>query len=344
MIQVGKNVTQSKDPLQSVTLERIYKGLINTNAELAQKLILLRQLQTLDANQYRKQKTGLPYLVCGHFQPNLRHKDNFVFTEYFIIDLDHLNQFDLNKSSLKKQLSQIPSVCLLFVSPSNDGLKVVFKLAEKIKDAAYYSLFYKAFAGKLASDYQLEGVVDLKTSDVSRCCFMSFDPEAYYNPNAEGINPNDYLPMDNVNAMHQISLEIKEAEKQAKAAFQANEIFTFQDNTTHTKEIAPDILQDIRLRFNPNAKIKTVKQHYQPEELNAIIHDLKTHIEKHLIQVKAINPIAYGKQIQLQAGLHKSEINLFYGKKGFTVVKTTKTGTNETLTTLAFDIIQQFFD
>lgn len=344
MIQVGKNVTQAKDPLQGVTLERIFKGLINANSELAQKLVLLRQLQTLDSNQYRKQKTSLPYLVCAQFQPNFRHKDNFVFTEYFILDLDHLNQFDLNISNLKNKLCKIPSVCLLFMSPSNDGLKIIFKLAEKIKDAAYYSLFYKTFAAKFASDHQLEGVVDLKTSDVSRCCFMSFDPEAYYNPEADCITPNDYLSMDNVNELHQVTLDIKIAEKQAKEAFQANEVFSIDDTFSNKKVIAPDILQDIRLRFNPNAKIKAVKQHYQPEELNAIMQDLQAHLEEHLLQVKAVKPISYGKQIQLQAGLHTSEINLFYGKKGFTVVKTTKTGTNEALTNLAYEIIKHFFD
>lgn len=340
MIQVGKNISQQNDALQPVSIDRVYKGLINPNSDLAKQLVLLRQLQTIDTNQYRKQKTNLPYLVCAQFYPNFRKKENFASTEYFILDLDHLYQFDINIEVLKNKLKQEEQMLLLFISPSNDGLKAVFKLASKITDAAYYSLFYKLFAAHFANKYQLQGVVDLKTSDVSRCCFMSHDPEAYFNPEAKVVDATLYMENEDINALDFLKSEVKKSEKEAKVAFDAAEIFSVPAAKT---VVTDTILQDIKMRMNPNRPLKLAKNHYQPQELESVLDGLKKYLEEHLIQIVAINPISYGKQIQIQAKTKKAEVNLFFGKKGFTVVKTTKTGTCPELATLAHTIITDYF-
>jgi hypothetical protein len=340
MIQVGKNITQLNDSLQAVTIERIYKGLINPNSDLAKKLVLLRQLQTIDTNQYRKQKTNLPYLVCGQFYPNFRKKENFAFTEYFILDLDHLHQFDINIDELKNKLKQEDQIVLLFISPSNDGLKVVFKLSNKITDAAYYSMFYKLFAAHFAIKHQLNGVVDLKTCDVSRCCFMSYDPEAYFNPEAKVVDANLFMQNEDINALDFFKSEIKKSEKEAKIAFDTNEIFSLPTAKTM---LTDTILHDIKLRMNPTRILKLAKNHYQPKELESVFDGLKQFLNEHLIQIVAVNPISYGKQIQMSAKTKKAEVNIFYGKKGFTVVKTTKTGTCPELASLAHTIISDYF-
>jgi len=340
MIQVGKNITQPNDMLQAVSIERIYKGLLNPNSDLAKQLVLLRQLQTIDPNQYRKQKTNLPYLVCGQFHPNFRKKENFACTEYFILDLDHLHQFELDIEELKNKLKKEEEILLLFNSPSNDGLKVVFKLATKITDSAYYSMFYKLFAAHFANKFQLQGVVDLKTSDVSRCCFMSYDPTAYYYPEARLVDASLYMQNEDINALDFLKNEVSKSEKEAKVAFNAAEIFSFPTSKT---TVTDTILQEIKLRMNPNIRLKPVKNYYQPEELDNVLEGLKQYLKEHLIEVGSIQPISYGKQILLIAKTKKAEINLFFGKKGFTVVKTTKTGTCPDLAALAHTIISQYF-
>jgi hypothetical protein len=340
MIQVGKNITQLNDALNSVSFDRVYKGLTNPDSEMARQLQLLRQLQSIDINQYRKQKTNLPYLVCAHFYPNFRKKENFVYTEYFIIDLDHLHQFDCSVTDLKAKLQTDERILMLFVSPSNDGLKVVFKLSERITDSGYYTMFYKIFASRFATQYQLQGIVDLKTSDVSRCCFMSFDPEVYYNPEATSIVAGAYTQEQDLNVLDFLKKEVKEAEKEAKEAFNTAEIFSIP-MSNHTI-LTDSVLQEIKLRINPNMRVKAMKNHYQPEELEQVLTDLKLFLEEHLIQLVVANPISYGKQLLLAAKSKKAEINLFYGKRGFSVVKTTKTGTCSELTELAHTIISQF--
>ena len=226
----------------------------------------------------------------------------------------------------------------MFASPSNYGLKLVFKLKEPIVDAMYYTLFYKIFAGQFAKNYKLEGIVDLKTNDVSRCCFMSFDPDAFYNPNASTIEDKQYTKDQNINLLDTLYKELKEVETEhKKAQAQVQEVF----NTS--KELPDDILKEIKQRINPNIRTKpSEKDPYQPEEIEHILEGLRGFLLGNTIEIINVKPISYGKQIKLKAGIHWAEINLFYGKRGFTVVKTTKSGSSEDLADLCAVLVKQF--
>ena len=73
---------------------------------------------------------------------------------------------------------------LCFLSPSEDGLKVLFRLKERCYDTGIYTLFYKAFVTSFSSQYQLEQVLDGRTCDVCRACFISADAYAFYQTDA----------------------------------------------------------------------------------------------------------------------------------------------------------------
>ena len=88
-------------------------------------------------------------------------------------------------------------VVLSFLSPSEDGLKVFFKLKERCYDSGLYSLFYKAFLLEFSKQYVLHQVIDTRTSDVTRACFVSVDPDAYYNPDAVQVDIRAFIDMDN---------------------------------------------------------------------------------------------------------------------------------------------------
>jgi len=338
MISVGKNIKQSNEQLIKVSIERIYRGLTNKQGELYKKMSFLRTLQGIDIKKYKAAKLELPYFVCAQFHPSIRKKDNFLNTQYFILDLDNLHQFDKSVERLKEELSEDDQIMLMFASPSNDGVKVLFKLKEPIVDAMYYSLFYKIFAGQFAKKYQLEGIVDIKTNDVSRCCFMSYDPETYYNPNSSLVEAEAYTQGQDINLLTKLHKELKEVENEHKLALEK------VPNVFDTNKQLPDsILQDIKQRINPNLKVKPpVKEFYQPQEIDAILKPLEGHLNENSIDVLHVKPISYGKQFKLSAGKHWAEINLFYGKRGFTVVKTTKTGSSKELADIAVVLINQF--
>jgi hypothetical protein len=44
----------------------------------------------------------------------------------------------------------------------------------------------------------------------------------------------------------------------------------------------------------------------------------------------------------MQTGLKQAEINLFYGKKGYSVVQTPRRGVNDELNAMMSDLITQF--
>ena len=78
MLLIGKQVTSGADPLQPVEVEKVYRAILNPDSEVAILQKRLREIKILDLGQYRKLKTGLPYIVCAQFQPKLRKKENFL--------------------------------------------------------------------------------------------------------------------------------------------------------------------------------------------------------------------------------------------------------------------------
>lgn len=84
---------------------------------------------------------------------------------------------------LKEKLSKDPHVRLVFISPSGNGLKVVFSvdISQNGKDI-FYSIetYVQANYGKK---------IDPSGKDISRLCFLSNDPTAHFNPD------NTQIPM-----------------------------------------------------------------------------------------------------------------------------------------------------
>ena len=105
---------------------------------------------------------------------------------------------------------------MCFVSPSEDGIKVMFRLKERCYDAGIYSIFYKAFAATFAMRHNLMQVSDSKTSDVARACFVSIDTEAYFNPNCTPVDINAYIDEADSDAIFKMKYEQEQHEKGCK--------------------------------------------------------------------------------------------------------------------------------
>lgn len=313
MLLAGKHVTSSSEVLQPVSVERIYRGLVEPKSTLTDLVLQLRTLKTVDPNAYRKAKTMLPYFVCSQFGPPVRRKENFAYAEYFILDMDKLHKNELSVGQLKDRLKADPRIVLLFVSPGNDGLKALFRANERIYDSGIFSLFYRRFAASFARQYELESVLDMVTNDVSRCCFMSIDLEAYYNSDADLIIVQDYLQQEPSG----INLDLRPVPVDLK----------------EKAELGGGILQEIKSRLNPElAKWKHKEKEYiQPKELEEALVVLEVKLNKLGFKLESTKPISYGRQIRISAAPYWAEINLFYGKNGFKAIRTTKTGSNKEL-------------
>lgn len=337
MLYLGKHITSSRDPLQPVPLQKIYKALKNPNGKVAGQLNRLQHIRLIDPNQYRKLKVELPYMVCARFHPMVRRKENFLNTERFLIDIDHLSEYEIDQEQLRKKLTSDPRVELLFSSPSGDGLKVLFRLKNEISDSSYYALFYKTFCLSLNQQYQLGAAIDTKTNDVTRCCFVSYDPETYYNPQAEPIIPENYLTPENFLDFDKVNQEISAVEKEFREEKRNAGI------RNEPKVLTSEVLNQIKERVGKRIIQPRPRQYHQPEELAILIEEIKKLLEETGAELVSTRPINYGRVLRIQADKYWAEINIFYGRKGTTVVRTAKTGSNKDLADLMYELLRSYF-
>lgn len=341
MLMAGKQVTQVNDPLLPVSVQRVYQGIINSSA-LATQVQQLRISKSMDEKQYRRLKTALPYIVCGIFTPAIRRKENFRHTQYFIIDIDHISKFDTTVAAVRQTLLQDEQIMLLFASPGGDGLKALFQLKERVEDTSYYSYFYKLFAARLANRYQLGGMVDAKTCDVSRCCFMSHDPDARYHPGALPVDASAYIDAGDTSQINAIQKEWDAFAEETKNAWE--EATEGDPGQTIQAAITDDHLKLIKQRLQPGKIIKQPKPVEQPEQLHELLQGLTSYLQESGVELRKTEPISYGRKLVVYAGKLMAEINIFYGKRGFSIVKTTKTGSNAELADLVSQLVQQYIN
>lgn len=341
MLMAGKSVTQAGDQLHALNLERMFLGLTKPKGDLVNLLQQLRSLKTIDPNAYRKAKTKLPYVVSGYFNPAIRRKENFAWTEHFIIDIDHLSMSGLDPAAIKNLLHADDRIALLFTSPGNDGVKVIFNLKQRIHDAGYYSAFYKIFAAKFALEYRIENLVDLVTNDVSRCCFMSYDPEAKYNPAATFIDPSFYLDPNSLHVSTRSNTEVNEVES---ISIENKKISG--EGTGDSRDLPNDVLLIIKQKLGQvsGRRVPKTKEYIQPKAITDAMPGLENGLKGMGINLIETRMIHYGRQLKVSAGVYWAEVNLFHGKHGFKAVQTTKTGSNKELAELAVKAIQLYFD
>lgn len=328
MIMAGKNVTVKDEQLHKIKIDYLYHKLINPDAEIAARIRQLRVIRHLDSKQYSLFKRQLPYVVCGIFNPPYRHTDNFGYTEYFIVDIDHVSEKQMDISVLRRQLEADDRVMLSFLSPGEDGLKLMFRLSERCYDAGLYSLFYKLFVLALSKQYGLMQVIDARTCDVARACFVSIDPQAYFNNEAVAVDMNSFLNTNNNDELFALR---KQTDAQLPTIVRKNNECNGPDT---------DALLQIKQLLNPKA-IVPKREAFVPEQLNEIMEIIKPVIQNVGVQLYDVQNISYGKKLKLKMGLNEAEINLFYGKKGYSVVVSPRRGTNDELNSVLAQLIEQ---
>lgn len=335
MLSFGKSITSSADTLNRVKVDYLYHSLRNPKSEIVSQMNQLRIVRNIDAKQYSMLKRQLPYVVCGMFNPPYRRTENFAYTEYFILDIDHIYDKGLDVGQIKERLKADPRVALCFLSPSEDGLKVLFRLKERCYDAGLYSLFYKTFLKDFSLHYGLEQVIDERTSDVCRACFVSIDAEAYYNPNAERVDMDFYLPKDNVGMLFDLKSSLaKEVKEQAATA----------EKEERSIDPDADVMQRVKALLNPKGTTKQKPAPYVPKRLDDIMDDLKRYVEETGVLLYEVQNIQYGKKLRFRMGQKLAEVNLFYGKRGFSVVQTPRGGTSAELNELMVQLVNGFIE
>lgn len=159
-------------PANDLKLSEIY-DLITTNTYEA----VTSHLRAItDLKEKRKYKAmHFDYVTfSGTFKK--RNDDDLIKHSLLMtIDLDHLENLDSTKEMLLKD--EYFETELLFKSPSGDGLKWIIKID---LEQATHQEYYIAVSNYLQQQYNIK--VDASGKDISRACFLCYDPEAYINP------------------------------------------------------------------------------------------------------------------------------------------------------------------
>lgn len=332
MIQAGKNIKQPGDKLFKINIEYLFEKICKPDEKFVSQINRLRTIETLSPEKYRIMKTELPYITCGIFTPEYRKTENFASISYFIIDLDHIHENDFNIMQLKMKLSADDRILMLFSSPSNNGIKLMFRLSEKCFDKNKYSMFYKIFTSNFAKQYGLQKISDMRTSDVTRACFFSMDKDAYFNAKALPVDMNSIINFENPAEVDLAKSIIKESEIEYKEIH--------KDDKPQEKEIPADIFDIIKRKLNPNIRTSKAKAPVEAvPELDEIMLQVQEKCKLYEIEIKSVRNIQNAKQIQFELNKHFAEINLFFGAKGFSVVKSTKQMCNPELNDIVHKII-----
>lgn len=338
MISVGNSVRNNTEPLQKTTPEYLYNALRNPKTDFEARIRQLRVVRQLNEAQYTSLKIQLPYFVCATFSPPFRKTEYFAYTQFFVIDIDHIGSKGLILDDLKKTISSDPRTMLCFISPGEDGLKVIMKLKDKCYDAGVYSVFYKRFVSDFSLRYNLQQVIDARTSDVARACFMSVDRDAYFNPYCE---PVDMGQIVNLTDSSELFNEKRVAERDIQSLIGNSTAADVALPSDPSDDEMDKIRQLLNMRQRKDAAKKDI---YVPEILNNLEESLKDYVNHIGFNITEVLNIQYGKKIRAELGLKKAEVNLFYGKRGFSVVISPRTGTDESLNNLLAEAIEAFIE
>lgn len=146
-------------------VERIRQG---ANAGLIERIRAISEKAKRD-----ELKKGLTSICFSGIFRRREDKSIVEHSGYMVADFDHVSDLQ----ALRDTLSGDPFTCLMFTSPSGDGLKVVVKVPPIAKE-------HKGRFLALMEHYGREDF-DPKNGNLSRVCYESWDPDVYYNPDAE---------------------------------------------------------------------------------------------------------------------------------------------------------------
>lgn len=335
-LYTGQNIQQSHaEPMMVTNVNTVMSHIKNGSAGLSELCLQLRTIARMDKAAYTRNKIRLPFFCCAAFEGNIRHSKNFRFAESFVLDFDHLESEQQIREHILPALKSDETIVMGFVSPSGKGIKILFALNAPIASLQDFSTFYKNFALTFSKKYGLEKNTDTTTSDATRICFLAHDAEVYFNENATPVNWHAFMPSLPVSNQHLFN-QTAEVEQSSNGALPTEE---------SNKASLPQATYDqVIMRLNPQKVTRQKVPLVVPEILDQVAVQIQAAIAGAGWQLKGITNIQYGKKIAAANGFVWAEVNVFYGKKGFSIVRSPKTGTDlafgNNLETLIWETIQ----
>ena len=151
-------------PNKNLTIEDVYK--LITSEKYLEPTERIRNAETKEKKGTIKAKE-LDYVTfSGIFSE--RGKNGLIqHSNLFSLDIDNLNDSD-NLDELKNRIIEALPPSLMFVSPSGNGLKVIYKVS--ITEDDTHQKYFNAFTNFFQKELSL--TIDNACSDIPRACFL----------------------------------------------------------------------------------------------------------------------------------------------------------------------------
>lgn len=174
IVTIFKNIKDKSNPFYrnvKETFERIKKGESRVLIEKIRKAVIHN-----NEDLVKELKRELPS-ICFSGKFKIRNSNSCLKHSGLIcLDFDHYDMPELMKHD-RDMLCADKYTFALFTSPSGNGMKVIVKIPESIEN---HKAHFKAL-----QEYYNNDNFDKVTSDISRACFESFDPDIYINEDSE---------------------------------------------------------------------------------------------------------------------------------------------------------------
>lgn len=132
---------------------------------------IIEKIRATESKEERDElKKTLPLVTFGGVFTERKASALKEYSYLVCLDFDDLGE---NLEAMKDQLKEDAHVMAVWLSPAGNGLKCLIKVA---------SQNHLAHSLALLKEYPEADANAIK--DVNRACFLSFDPDLYYNPNA----------------------------------------------------------------------------------------------------------------------------------------------------------------
>lgn len=166
----------NQTPENNITLAQAYAYIISSEPKAA--TLAYRQLAP-DQQKQRKVQAFKAATFSGVFSGRT-DKDLQAESKLLCIDIDHAPAQGWPVDQLKDIIARDSNLAtkLAFVSPSADGLKVVVERPEGYTHRAYFEALQRYFKNA----YNMS--IDSRCGNISRLCFLPYDPKAHYNEKA----------------------------------------------------------------------------------------------------------------------------------------------------------------
>jgi len=166
-----------KNVVGQSTLKAVYR--LIKDGKYAKEIISMRQMlaegNTVGYNIAKK--ALLAFTAVATFDGGRKEQYRTGYSQVIVLDVDNLSPEELAR--VKALVIACPHTLCCFTSPSGNGLKIFIAVNSGVEE------HLNAFLSAANYIYELTGVVvDPSGKDITRLCFVSDDPKAYYNDNA----------------------------------------------------------------------------------------------------------------------------------------------------------------